>query len=153
PLVTKTVSQIGLALILMLLYQKDVAGIRAMLASRDTLLARQPLPLQALEMLVIGDFIGYWTHRWFHGRRLWKFHAIHHSSEDLDWLSAVRLHPINDWVSRWIQASVLVVLGFAPAAVAAYVPFLTFYAIFVHANVGWGFGKLGVLLASPKFHR
>jgi sterol desaturase/sphingolipid hydroxylase (fatty acid hydroxylase superfamily) len=124
-----------------------------MLLERDTLLGRQPLWLQALEMLVIGDFIGYWTHRWFHGRRLWKFHAIHHSSRDLDWLSAVRLHPVNDWLSRWIQASALVVLGFTPAAVAAYVPFLTFYAIFVHANVSWGLGPLGWLVASPKFHR
>jgi sterol desaturase/sphingolipid hydroxylase (fatty acid hydroxylase superfamily) len=26
-------------------------------------------------------------------------------------------------------------------------------AIFIHANVSWGFGKLGVLVASPKFHR
>jgi sterol desaturase/sphingolipid hydroxylase (fatty acid hydroxylase superfamily) len=150
PLLTQTIAQIGLAVILMILYRKDVAGIRAMLASRDALLARQPLGLQAVEMLVIGDFIGYWTHRWFHSRRLWKFHAIHHSSEDLDWLSAVRLHPINDWVSRWIQASALIVLGFAPAAVAVYVPFLTFYAIFVHANVGLSFGRL---VASPKFHR
>jgi sterol desaturase/sphingolipid hydroxylase (fatty acid hydroxylase superfamily) len=150
PLLTQTIAQIGLAVILMILYHKDVAGIRAMLASRDTLLARQPLGLQAIEMLLIGDLIGYWTHRWFHGRRLWRFHAIHHSSEDLDWLSAVRLHPINDWVSRWIQASALIVLGFAPAAVAVYVPFLTFYAIFVHANVSLSFG---VLVASPKFHR
>jgi sterol desaturase/sphingolipid hydroxylase (fatty acid hydroxylase superfamily) len=150
PLLTQTIAQIGLAVILMILYRKDVAGIRAMLASRDTLLARQLLGLQAVEMLVIGDFIGYWTHRWFHSRRLWKFHAIHHSSEDLDWLSAVRLHPINDWVSRWIQASALIVLGFAPAAVAVYVPFLTFYAIFVHANVGLSFSRL---VASPKFHR
>jgi sterol desaturase/sphingolipid hydroxylase (fatty acid hydroxylase superfamily) len=153
PLLTKAISQIGLAVILMMVYQRDVAGIRDLLASRDTLLARQPLWAQAIEMLVLGDFIGYWTHRWFHGRHLWKFHAIHHSSEDLDWLSAVRLHPINDWLSRWIQASLLVVLGFTPAAVAAYVPFLTFYAIFIHANVRWGFGKLGVLVASPKFHR
>ena len=65
----------------------------------------------------------------------------------------MRLHPVNDWVARWIQASALVVLGFTPAAVAAYVPFLTFYAIFVHANVSWGLGPLGWLVASPKFHR
>ena len=36
---------------------------------------------------------------------------------------------------------------------AAYVPFLTFYAVFLHANVPWGFGLLGRLVASPKFHR
>lgn len=152
PLATRTVSQIGLALILIALYRDDVAGIQAMLLERDTLLGRQPLWLQAIEILVVGDFIGYWTHRWFHGRRLWKFHAIHHSSRDLDWLSAVRLHPV-DWVARWIQATALVVLGFTPAAVAAYIPFLTFYAIFVHANVSWGLGPVGWLVASPKFHR
>jgi sterol desaturase/sphingolipid hydroxylase (fatty acid hydroxylase superfamily) len=63
------------------------------------------------------------------------------------------LHPVNDWLARWIQASTLILLGFSPVAVVAYVPFLTFYAIFIHANVSWGFGKLGWLLASPKFHR
>ena len=143
PLVTKSISQIGLAIILILIYRQKPEGIRALLSTRDTLLARQPLGLQALEMLVLGDFIGYWVHRWFHGRRMWRFHAIHHCSQDLDWLSSVRLHPVNDWLSRWIQASVLVVLGFSPAAIAVYVPFLTFYAVFIHANVSWGFGKLG----------
>jgi sterol desaturase/sphingolipid hydroxylase (fatty acid hydroxylase superfamily) len=84
---------------------------------------------------------------------LWKFHAIHHHSKDLDWLSAVRLHPVNDWLTRWAQVTALVVLGFSPTAVAAYVPFLTFYAVFLHANVSWGFGPLGRFVASPKFHR
>jgi len=153
PLVTKSISQVGLALILVLIYHIDPAHIKGMLAHRDTLLARQPLGLQAIEMLLVGDIIGYWVHRWFHGKRMWKFHAIHHSSKDLDWLSSVRLHPVNDWLSRWIQASVLVLMGFSPVAIAAYVPFLTFYAVFIHANVSWGFGRLGWLLASPKFHR
>ena len=153
PLVTRGVSQLGLGVILVLVYRQNVGDLRAMLAARDTLLARQPLGLQAIEMLVIGDFIAYWMHRWFHGRTLWKFHAIHHSSQDLDWLSSVRLHPVNDWLTRWVQASTLVMLGFTPGAVAAYVPFLTFYAVFLHANVSWGFGPLGRLIASPKFHR
>ena len=25
----------------------------------------------------------------------WKYHAIHHSSEDVDWISAARFHPVN----------------------------------------------------------
>ena len=153
PLLTKSISQIGLVLILILIYRVSPSEIKNLLINRNTLLARQPLPLQAMEMLLIGDLTGYWVHRWFHGRRMWKFHAIHHSSTDLDWLSSVRLHPVNDWLSRWIQASVLIVLGFSPVAIAAYVPFLTFYAVFIHANVSWGFGKLGWLIASPKFHR
>lgn len=150
PLVTRSVSQVGLGVILVLIYRQNVGDLRAMLAGRDTMLASQALWLQAIQMLVIGDFVGYWVHRAFHRGRLWRFHAVHHSSRDLDWLSSVRVHPVNDWVARWIQATALVVMGFSPLAVAAYVPFLTFYAIFIHANVSWG---LGPFFTSPKFHR
>lgn len=153
PLVTRSVSQVGIAVILILIYRTDVAGIQAMLENRDTWLANLPAWIQVPALLLVGDFISYWLHRAFHRGRLWHFHAIHHSSKDLDWLSSVRLHPVNDWLTRWIQATSLILLGFAPLAVAAYVPFLTFYALMLHANVPWGFGPLGRIIASPKFHR
>ena len=35
-------------------------------------------------MLVFADFIDYWTHRWFHVTRFWRFHAIHHSPEQMN---------------------------------------------------------------------
>jgi sterol desaturase/sphingolipid hydroxylase (fatty acid hydroxylase superfamily) len=150
PLVTKSISQIGLAVILIVLYRRNIHDIQTMLTARDTLLARQALWLQAIEMVFVGDFAGYWTHRWFHSRRMWAFHAIHHGSRELDWLSAARVHPVNDWLSRWIQTSLPVVLGFSPVAIAAYLPFLTFYAILLHANVSWGFGQFGWLIVSPS---
>ncbi len=153
PLFARAIARFGVGVILVLVYRQTPTELQAMLASRDTLLARQGLPLQALEMVVLGDFIGYWLHRSFHGRGLWPFHAVHHSSVHLDWLSSVRLHPVNDWLTRWVQASVLVVLGFSPLAVAAYVPFLSFYALLLHANVSWDFGPLRTVLASPRFHR
>jgi sterol desaturase/sphingolipid hydroxylase (fatty acid hydroxylase superfamily) len=37
--------------------------------------------------------------------------------------------------------------------VAAYLPFLTLYAIFIHANVNWDFGPLRYVIATPAFHR
>jgi len=46
--------------------------------------ARLPLWAQAVAILVLGDFVGYWMHRAFHGRQLWRFDAVHHSSVDLD---------------------------------------------------------------------
>ncbi len=153
PLFTKALSNVGLVIILVLIYRQAPVELREMLQGRDTLVQRQPLWLQALEMLFIGDLIGYWVHRWLHRDTLWPFHAVHHSSEDLDWLSAVRFHPVNDWLARWTQACTLVVLGFSPVAVAAYVPFLSFFAIFLHANVTWDFGPLRTVLASPRFHR
>ena len=116
-------------------------------------LARQPAWAQVLELLLLGDLIGYWSHRFFHLRPLWVFHAVHHSSTQLDWLSAVRLHSVNDVVSRLLQVVVLLPLGFAPKVMAAYVPFLTLYAILLHANVRWSLGPLRYVVASPTFHR
>jgi sterol desaturase/sphingolipid hydroxylase (fatty acid hydroxylase superfamily) len=109
--------------------------------------------LQAITVVVLGDFIGYWVHRAFHRGRLWKFHAIHHGSRELTWMSAVRLHPVNDVLTRMAQAVPFVALGFSPLVIAAYLPFLTFYAILLHANLRWDFGPLRMVLASPAFHR
>jgi sterol desaturase/sphingolipid hydroxylase (fatty acid hydroxylase superfamily) len=116
-------------------------------------LSKLPIWAQGVGILIIGDFIGYWMHRAFHGRRLWKFHAVHHSSVDVDWLSAVRLHPVNDVVMRIAAAIPVLLLGFAPLALAAAVPFFTFLAILVHANLDWDWGPLRSVIASPGFHR
>ena len=116
-------------------------------------IARQPAWLQAIEILLLGDLVAYGIHRWFHGRRLWKYHAIHHSSTEVDWLSAVRLHPVNDVVTRVAQVVPFLLLGFSPFVLVAYLPVLTFYAILLLANVNWTFGPLGYVFASPVFHR
>jgi sterol desaturase/sphingolipid hydroxylase (fatty acid hydroxylase superfamily) len=53
-------------------------------------LATMPLWVQAMLFLVLSDFMAYWLHRMFHGGGFWKYHAVHHSSEDLDLLSDAR---------------------------------------------------------------
>ena len=58
-------------------------------------LAQLPLWLQAVIFLVASDFMLYWIHRAFHRPAMWKYHAVHHSSEELDWISAARFHPVN----------------------------------------------------------
>jgi len=113
----------------------------------------QPRWLVLIEMLLLGELIGYWTHRWFHRERQWKFHAIHHSSARLDWLSTLRVHPVNDVVSKLIPVLALACLGFPLKALAAYVVLLTFYPVLLHANVDWSFGPLRYVIASPSFHR
>ena len=154
PLVTKAVTRavviIAIVPVALLAYGK---------VDKDLLLhgfgpaARLPLWLQAVLILVLGDFIGYWMHRWFHGERLWRFHAVHHSSVDLDWLSAVRLHPVNDALMRVAGAVPLLALGLAPVALAGGAPVLTLMAILVHANLDWDWGPLRAVVASPRFHR
>jgi sterol desaturase/sphingolipid hydroxylase (fatty acid hydroxylase superfamily) len=116
-------------------------------------ISRQPIWLQGLEIFFLADLIGYWTHRLFHGKSLWPFHAVHHCSTEVDWLSSVRLHPLNEAVTRVVEVIPLFLAGFNPATLGAYVPLITLYAIFLHANVNWSFGPFRYVIASPVFHR
>ncbi len=116
--------------------------------------AAQPLWLIVFEMLVFGDFLGYWIHRMFHHvDDLWDIHCVHHSSEKLDWLSAVRVHPLNDIFSKTLRVLPFAMMGFPLTALAFYLPVLILLAIFLHANVPWSFGPLRYIIASPNFHR
>src|SRR5207247_416960 len=54
----------------------DKEHIQAFLYDPSRRVQRQPPDLQVLEVLLLGDLLGYWTHRLFHGRRLWRFHAV-----------------------------------------------------------------------------
>jgi sterol desaturase/sphingolipid hydroxylase (fatty acid hydroxylase superfamily) len=150
--VTRTITPIAAALTLLPFAALYGMNLKSFIHGHGAL-AGQPLWLQALEIFVVGDFLGYWQHRLFHGQVLWRFHAIHHSSSELDWLSSVRLHPVNDALSRLIVAVPLVLAGFNTAVVALYAPFTTFYAIMLHANLSWDYGPLRYVIASPAFHR
>ncbi|HEY1389107.1 MAG TPA: sterol desaturase family protein [Ktedonobacterales bacterium] len=117
-------------------------------------ISQQPAWLQTLEVLVIGDFLGYWIHRLFHHTPwLWPFHAIHHSSETLDWLSATRVHPVDSILHRLVPVALFYLLGFSGAVLGPFLVFLALYPIALHANLRWRFGWLGYLFVSPAFHR
>jgi sterol desaturase/sphingolipid hydroxylase (fatty acid hydroxylase superfamily) len=143
PWVSRTAAAIAVFLV--------IAAIAAKPSS--TWFSNQPGSLQFIELLVAADLLGYASHRLFHSRWLWKFHAIHHSSEDVDWLAATRLHPVNEIVTRVAQVVPLYLLGVRGTPLAAVAPALAFYAIFLHANLRWDFGPLRYVIASPAFHR
>ncbi len=112
-----------------------------------------PLWMQCAAAIILGDFLLYWIHRWFHGRRLWPFHAVHHSSEHLDWLSTFRSHPINEIAGNLFLTAPFLLLGFSPAASFLSPALLGLYTIFVHSDVDWDFGPLRHVIVSPAFHR
>lgn len=113
----------------------------------------QPGWLQAVEIVLLADLVGYWTHRVFHGRLLWRFHAVHHATKELDWLSSVRVHPVNEALTRAAQVVPLFALGFRGQVLVGLTPLFTLYALALHANVPWDLGPLRYVLASPAFHR
>jgi sterol desaturase/sphingolipid hydroxylase (fatty acid hydroxylase superfamily) len=112
-----------------------------------------PLWQQCAAALLIQDLLLYWTHRAFHTRPAWKFHAVHHSPRVLDWTSTARFHPVNELASSTLADGAVLLLGFSPAALLLLAPFNVAYSALVHANLNWTFGPLRYALASPVFHR
>ena len=116
-------------------------------------IASLPYWLQLVLYLVGTEFALYWIHRGFHSARLWKFHAVHHSSEDLEWVSASRFHPVNLLLGSILVDVVVLLSGFSPDIFLVMAPFNTVSSGWVHANLNWTLGPLKYVFAGPVFHR
>ncbi len=103
--------------------------------------------------VIVGDFLLYWSHRMFHNLVLWPFHAVHHSSIDLDWTSTFRTHPVNQMLGSGLVSILMILIGVPPVIMIALVPFDIISAAFVHANLNWTLGPLKYVIATPVFHR
>jgi lathosterol oxidase len=115
--------------------------------------AAQPLVVQVAEVVLVADLTQYAVHRLFHGvPSLWRFHRVHHSSTTMDWLAGSRLHLVDIVVTRGLSFVPLYVLGFAPAAVYAYLVLVSLHAVLIHANVRWSPPALDWLVVTPRFH-
>ena len=123
-------------------------------------MATLPIWLRIVASLVVGELGFYWGHRWSHELPLlWRFHAIHHSAEHVDFLVNTRAHPIDMVFTRFCGLVPLYILGLASpthgggGGIALLVIFVgTFWGFFIHANVRWRFGPLEWLVATPAFH-
>jgi sterol desaturase/sphingolipid hydroxylase (fatty acid hydroxylase superfamily) len=110
--------------------------------------------------LVASEIGYYWGHRWSHEIPfLWRFHAIHHSAEDVDFLVNTRAHPLDMVFGRFCALVPLFVLGLASpstpsgSAVPVAVTIIgTIWGFFIHANLKWRFGPLEWLISTPAFH-
>jgi sterol desaturase/sphingolipid hydroxylase (fatty acid hydroxylase superfamily) len=84
---------------------------------------------------------------------LWRFHALHHSQEELSVLTSFRAHPLMH-TTGFILATIPVVIlmparPIAPVLITIYVCIGTLQ----HANLRWTFGPAGRVLVSPAYHR
>jgi sterol desaturase/sphingolipid hydroxylase (fatty acid hydroxylase superfamily) len=110
------------------------------------------LGLQLLIATFLIDLTGYWRHRLMHTRFLWPFHAIHHSSKELDWLSNERFHPVNACITSLLGMAVLILFFKDPFVFALAIPLRAAYGMFIHSNVKISYGAFDTVFASPLFH-
>jgi sterol desaturase/sphingolipid hydroxylase (fatty acid hydroxylase superfamily) len=84
---------------------------------------------------------------------LWRFHALHHSQEELSVLTSFRAHPLMH-TTGFVLATIPVVAlmparPIAPVLITIYVCIGTLQ----HANLRWTFGPAGRIVVSPAYHR
>lgn len=127
----------------------------ALLAALQTLPAWGRLALAFL----VGEIGFYWGHRLSHEWPwLWRFHALHHSTEQMSFLANTRTHPVDMVVTRLFGLVPLYLLGLAsPSVAGSGAPALllvvgTLWGFFIHANLRWRLGPLEWLVATPAFH-
>ena len=129
-------------------------------ASFHAMVASWPLAVRAAAALVVGEIGFYWGHRWTHEVPvLWRFHAIHHSAEHMDFLVNTRAHPVDMVFTRLCGLVPLYVVGLGGpmGASGTLLPVIvvligTVWGFFIHANLRWRLGPLEWLVATPAFH-
>ena len=123
-------------------------------------MAALPFGLKLFLVLLVNDIGAYWGHRAMHAHlTLWRFHAVHHSPEELDWLVNTRAHPFDMIFVRFAGLAPVYLLGLAQTtgthidpAVAILLIFGTLWTFFIHANMRVRLGPLEWLISSPAFH-
>ncbi len=119
-----------------------------------------PLWARMVAAMVVGEIGFYWGHRWSHQiPLLWRFHAIHHSAEHVNFLVNTRAHPVDMVFTRLCGLVLLYACGLAapvgahPTLVPAVVLFVgAMWSYVIHANLRWRLGPLEELITSPAFH-
>lgn len=110
--------------------------------------------LGAVVGILVYEFVHYWYHRAIHKFDfLWRLaHQMHHSAEKIDSFGAYYLHPVDVFFfTTWASLVFVPFLGLGDDAVIIGAAFLTFNAMFQHANIKtprW----LGYLIQRPESH-
>lgn len=113
----------------------------------------QPLWLQVILATIIADLGFYLAHRAMHRiPALWHFHAVHHSSEEMDWLAAYRVHPVDQVIVKGASLIPMFALGFTAEAILIASIIYTWQALLVHSNIRIPLGPLRLLVVGPEFH-
>lgn len=100
------------------------------------------------------DFGYYWFHRASHRVRfLWAIHVTHHSSELMNFTTALRQPPLEPWVD-WLFFIALAWLGYAPKLILTLYAINLMYQFFIHTEVVYKLPKwIELIFNTPSHHR
>jgi sterol desaturase/sphingolipid hydroxylase (fatty acid hydroxylase superfamily) len=104
----------------------------------------------AVALVAVGN---YWGHRLTHQVPfLWRFHSVHHSIEQMDWVASGRLHPLDQAFTQAFTVFPLFLLGYGTGVFGGVAVFVTLLALFQHANVRLRFPGVRWVINTPEWH-
>lgn len=108
--------------------------------------------LGALLLILFMTFGSYWAHRALHRfPALWRFHAVHHSVEDMDAANSY-VHPVDVLVERAVLIALGIVLKVDFETFIWAAAFTAFNDRMIHSRSPINFGPLGVVLLDNRHH-
>lgn len=112
-----------------------------------------PFVVELLIAFFVTDLFQYWAHRIFHSHHyLWRFHSVHHSTHNMDWLAGSRTHFIDIFFTRSMTFIPLYIFGFSEITFNTYIIFMAIHAVLIHANTRINFGFIKYIFATPQYH-
>ena len=124
-----------------------IAALVSALAAGVTLAVLRPYAPRALPFplahpvargamfFLLTDMSRYITHRWMHRPSMWRFHAFHHSPEQIYWLSGNRVTPVHVVLFTVPTALCTWALSPPPAVLAANIVLMVLWNHFMHTNL------------------
>ena len=111
-----------------------------------------PFLIELLFAFLVTDLFQYWAHRFFHSHHyLWRFHSVHHSTVNMDWLAGSRTHFVDIFVTRSMTFVPLYVFGFSEITFNTYIIFMAIHAVLIHA-LPMPFFRIKRLMAASAYH-
>ena len=118
------------------------------------LITSLPVWQQFIFVFVLIDFIAYWVHRAQHGRVfLWRIHEVHHSSQELNWLSGSRIHALELILVRLIGGFIMVFLGASESTMYIFTIVQMALGTFQHSNINFRMGFINYIINTHEMHR
>lgn len=128
----------------------SVFGIRNLVAIQ---VAAFPYGVQLLILFLVRDFVQWNTHRLLHwSPRLWEFHKVHHSVEQMGFAAHLRYHFMETIVYRSIEYLPLAMIGFGVQDFILVYVFTLAIGHLNHANIYLPLGPLRYIFNSPQMH-
>jgi sterol desaturase/sphingolipid hydroxylase (fatty acid hydroxylase superfamily) len=108
--------------------------------------------LLALASVLVMNFAQYWIHRAQHAVPiLWRFHAVHHSIEDMDAMNSYT-HPLDNLLERIGFMLMASLIGFSFDTLIVMVGFISIHDRLLHTRAPINFGSLGWLFVDNRYH-